>query len=511
MSSPYEDDTFTEATDSQTQVSVEKEGRKEDDLDRDDSLSGTHTSDSHEHWSENVSQSPDKTSSTSENDRHLQVYSVSSIGESSSRSSLSSSGRIVEKWSHSSTTVGTTYSQDVSTELPEDLAVDGDGSYSEDFITTSATSVTEEDVRSDRSSVESASVKEELEDESSDHHGDGYHGYSSDEFESSGGQSSATESLSAIKESEAMSNFLHRACQVVKQNNTALLDTEALASSSVQQQAAKLDEEDIEVTPELLEFCSRKLKLLKEKAKPDAKGTEGSHQGKQDTVKHTKGKIHRSHKTRSSTASQTKRCMRKEEVILEGAKTDRRRHKRKQKLPEGRECRLSGVHKAVVKIAPPQDTNNVHSSTDLVGETSKMSNIHPSESREHWWESDSTETHSSAPQGLVDRVRVDTMMLDMKRGAKAKVHNPSTCRSCVKRQGALLQEEFLKRSRANVERKMIDAKVEEHLITHDSLTLIGEIARTLPRPTDDPNDVWERLMKGSVTLKEDKNNRGDVS
>eukprot|EP00058_Branchiostoma_floridae_P017028 XP_002602516.1 hypothetical protein BRAFLDRAFT_93823 [Branchiostoma floridae] len=461
---------------------------------------------SQEHWSENVTQSPDRTPSTSENDRHLQVYSVSSIGESSSRSLLSSSGRIVEKWSHSSTTAGTTHSQDISTELPEESAVDGDGSYSEDFITTSATSVTEENVRSDRSSTES--VKEELEDEASDHHGGGYHGYSSDEFESSGGQSSATESLSAIKESEAMSNFLHRACQVVKQNNTALLDTEALASSSAQQQAAKLDEEDIEVTPELLEFCSRKLQLLKEKAGPDAKGTEGSHQGKQDTVKHTKGKIHRSHKPSSRSASQAKRHMRKEEGIQEGTKTDRRRCKRKQKLPEERECSKPGVHKAVVEIAPPQD--DVNSSVDLVGETCKSS-IDPLENRKHCWESDSTETHSSVPQGLVDRVRVETMMLDMKRGAKAKVHNPSTCRSCVKRKGALLQEEFLKRSRANVERKMIDTKVEQHLITHDSLTLIGEIARTLPRPTDDPNDVWERLMKGNVTLKEDKNNRGNVS
>ncbi|XP_035698227.1 uncharacterized protein LOC118431232 [Branchiostoma floridae] len=506
MSSPYEDDTFTEATDSQTQASVEKEGRKKDDLDHDDSLSRTHTSESQEHWSENVTQSPDRTSSTSENDRHLQVYSVSSIGESSSRSSLSSSGRIVEKWSHSSTTAGTTHSQDISSELPEESAVDRDGSYSEDFITTSATSVTEEDVRSDRSSTDSASVKEELEDEASDHHGDGYHGYSSDEFESSGGQSSATESLSAIKESEAMSNFLHRACQVVKQNNTALLDTEALASSSAQQQAAKLDEEDIEVTPgELLQFCSRKQQLLKEKAGPDAKRTERTHQRKQDTVKHTKGKIHRSHKPSSRSASQAKRCMRKEEGIQEGAKTDRRRHKRKQKLHEERECSKPGVHKAVVEIAPPQD--NVNSSVDLVTKTYKMSSIDPSEKRDHWWEADSAEADSSVPQGLVDRVRLDTMMLDMKRGAKAKVHNPSTCRSCVKRKGALLQEEFLKRSSANVERKMIDAKVEQHLITHDSLTLIGEIARTLPRPTDDPNDVWERLMKGSVTLKEDKNNR----
>ncbi|XP_066298004.1 uncharacterized protein C8orf48 homolog [Branchiostoma lanceolatum] len=499
MSSPYEDDTFTEASDTQTQASVEIEARKEADHDHDDSLSGTRTSDSQEHWSEDVSGSPDRTSSTSENNRHLQVYSVSSIGESSSRSSLSSSGRIVEKWSHSSTT-GTTYSQ----ELPEDSAADRDASYSEDFITTSATSVTEEDVRSDRSSVESVSVKEELEDETSHHHGDSYHGYSSDDFESSGVQSSATESLLAENESEAMSNFLHRACQVVKQNSSALLDTEVLASSPAQHEAGKPDEEDIRVTPELLDFCSRKLQLLKERAKQDAEGIERSHQRKQDTVKSTTGKMHRKHKPSSHSSSQEKRRTRKEEDNVRRAETSRG-HKKKQKLPEDMGGSLAVVCKAVVETSPPQD--NLNNSIDLVGETSRD----PLEKKEHRRDADSPDADSSVPQGLVDRVRLDTMMLDMKRGAKAKVHNPSTCRSCVKRQGALLQEEFLKRSRANVERKMIDTKVEQHLITHDSLTLIGEIARTLPRPTDNPDDVWARLMKETVTKKGHKDDSNNVS
>ncbi|KAI8508964.1 hypothetical protein Bbelb_128120 [Branchiostoma belcheri] len=489
MSSPYEDDTFTEASDSQTEASVGEGRRKEADLDHDDSLSRTHTSESQEHWSEDVSQSPDRTSLTSENSGHLQVYSVSSIGERASRSSLSSSGRIVERWSHSSTTTGASLSQDISTELTEDSAADRDASYSEDFITTSATSVTEEDVRSDRSSAESGSVKEELEDETSDHHGDGYHGYSSDDFESSG-------------ESEAMSNFLHRACQVVKQNSSALLDTEVMASSSTLHEAAKPDEEDIAVTPELLEFCSRKLQLLKERAMSDAKGTERSPRRKQDTVKSTADKTHRSHKPSSSSASKEKR---KEKDAVDRAKTSRR-HKKKRKLSEERGSSTSGVRKAVVEIVPPQ--NDLNSSLDLVGDIGKTLSIDLSKKNPP--SSDAQSTDSSVPRGLVDRIKLDTMMLDMKRGAKAKVHNPRTCRSCVKRQGALRQEEFVKKSRANVERKLIDAKVEQHLITHDSLTLIGEIARTLPRPTDDPNDVWARLMKGNTIQKDGENNR-DVS
>ncbi|XP_078658119.1 uncharacterized protein LOC144903625 [Branchiostoma floridae x Branchiostoma belcheri] len=502
MSSPYEDDTFTEASDSQTEASVGEGRRKEADLDHDDSLSRTHTSESQERWSEDVSQSSDRTSLTSENGGHLQVYSVSSIGESESRSSLSSSGRIVERWSHSSTTTGDSLSQDISTELTEDSAADRDASYSEDFITTSATSVAEEDVRSDRSSVESGSVKEELEDETSDHHGDGYHGYSSDDFESSGGQSSATESVSAEKESEAMSNFLHRACQVVKQNSSALLDTEVMASSSTLHKAAKPGEEDIKVTPELLEFCSRKLQLLKERAESDAKRTERSPQRKQETAKPTADKTHRSHKPSSSSASKEKR---KEKDSVDRAKTSRR-HKKKSKLPEERGSSMSGVRKAVVEIAPPQ--NDLNSSVDLVGETGKTLSI--ALSKKNPPSADAQSTDSSVPRGLVDRIKLDTMMLDMKRGAKAKVHNPRTCRSCVKRQGALQQQEFVKKSRANVERKLIDAKVENHLINHNSLTLIGEIARTLPRPTDDPNDVWARLMKGNTMQKDGENSR-DVS
>ena len=74
-------------------------------------------------------------------------------------------------------------------------------------------------------------------------------------------------------------------------------------------------------------------------------------------------------------------------------------------------------------------------------------------------------------------------------------HDPQKCRSCVKQHAKMMKSEFLKYHTANLTKDLTDQKIDEHLLKYNPVSLIGNIAAGLPRPTESPSKIWEALLK----------------
>ncbi|KAM5264322.1 uncharacterized protein C8orf48 homolog [Ctenodactylus gundi] len=103
--------------------------------------------------------------------------------------------------------------------------------------------------------------------------------------------------------------------------------------------------------------------------------------------------------------------------------------------------------------------------------------------------------NSSVPDELLSRIYFENMRATLKQMAAAKQHISSQCSDCNRKRAELAQSAFLKQKKTLLESGLLQEKIDEYLHTTDFLTHIREAHLGLPRLSDDPRIIWERLKK----------------
>ncbi|KAK2509527.1 hypothetical protein MC885_021115 [Smutsia gigantea] len=102
----------------------------------------------------------------------------------------------------------------------------------------------------------------------------------------------------------------------------------------------------------------------------------------------------------------------------------------------------------------------------------------------------------SVPDELFNRIYFKNMRTT-KLAATVKQHISSRCPSCNRKRAELAQSAFLTQKKTLLETFLLQKKIDEHLHTKDFLTFIGEAYQGLPRLSDDPRIIWERMKEKS--------------
>ncbi|XP_026978525.1 uncharacterized protein C8orf48 homolog [Sagmatias obliquidens] len=103
----------------------------------------------------------------------------------------------------------------------------------------------------------------------------------------------------------------------------------------------------------------------------------------------------------------------------------------------------------------------------------------------------------TVPDELLNRIYFKNMRTTPNEVVTAKQHISSRCPNCNRKRAELAQSAFLKQKKTLLESLLLQEKIDEDLHMKDFLTLIGEIHQSLPRLSDDPRIIWERLKEKS--------------
>uniref|UniRef100_A0A8C8RP85 Chromosome 8 open reading frame 48 n=1 Tax=Pelusios castaneus TaxID=367368 RepID=A0A8C8RP85_9SAUR len=135
--------------------------------------------------------------------------------------------------------------------------------------------------------------------------------------------------------------------------------------------------------------------------------------------------------------------------------------------------------------------NQIHDQLNV-----KQSNSHKYKVLQHGFTSRKPVTggvNCTIPDQLVNRIYLKNISETMKQVTETKVHQPSECPDCKKKGTELAKISFLRRKKTLVEEALLQDKLEQQIYVKDSLTLIGEIHESLPKLSEDPSTIWQRL------------------
>uniref|UniRef100_A0A452GWN2 Uncharacterized protein n=1 Tax=Gopherus agassizii TaxID=38772 RepID=A0A452GWN2_9SAUR len=127
---------------------------------------------------------------------------------------------------------------------------------------------------------------------------------------------------------------------------------------------------------------------------------------------------------------------------------------------------------------------------------SKQSNSSKHKDLQHGFTSEKPVTgdlNCTIPDQLVNRIHLKNISETMKQVKETKLHQPSQCHDCKKKWTELAKITFLRQKKTLVENALFQDKLEEQIYVKDSLTLIGEIHKNLPKLSEDPRIIWQRL------------------
>ncbi|XP_025065600.1 uncharacterized protein C8orf48 homolog isoform X3 [Alligator sinensis] len=97
------------------------------------------------------------------------------------------------------------------------------------------------------------------------------------------------------------------------------------------------------------------------------------------------------------------------------------------------------------------------------------------------------------PDQLVNRIHLKNIRETVKQVTETKVHQTSQCPDCQKKKAELAKVTFLRQRKTLMEGCLLQEKLEEQIYTKDLLTLIGEIHKSLPKLSEDPKNIWQKL------------------
>ncbi|XP_074133094.1 uncharacterized protein C8orf48 homolog [Sminthopsis crassicaudata] len=103
------------------------------------------------------------------------------------------------------------------------------------------------------------------------------------------------------------------------------------------------------------------------------------------------------------------------------------------------------------------------------------------------------------PRQLINRISQQNLRAAPSQVSAVKKHNYSRCPECTKKRGELSQLTFVRQKKTFLESALLKEKMDEYRHTKDFLSFVGEIHKSLPRLSDDPETIWKRLnARGQV-------------
>ncbi|XP_064015388.1 uncharacterized protein C8orf48 homolog isoform X2 [Pogoniulus pusillus] len=97
------------------------------------------------------------------------------------------------------------------------------------------------------------------------------------------------------------------------------------------------------------------------------------------------------------------------------------------------------------------------------------------------------------PDQLMSRIHLENIRETVKQVTEAEIHQSSVCPDCQKKEAELAEIAFLRRKKVLMENALIKDKLEEQTYSRNLITLLGEALRNLPKPSEDPRNLWQRL------------------
>ncbi|ETE60762.1 putative protein C8orf48, partial [Ophiophagus hannah] len=76
-----------------------------------------------------------------------------------------------------------------------------------------------------------------------------------------------------------------------------------------------------------------------------------------------------------------------------------------------------------------------------------------------------------------------------------RLHLKSLKEMMKKKRAEFAKDEFLRQKKTILDNVLLQEKLEDYVYTKDSLTLIGEIHKNLPKLSEDPSSIWQELNK----------------
>ncbi|XP_036425109.1 uncharacterized protein C8orf48-like [Colossoma macropomum] len=100
----------------------------------------------------------------------------------------------------------------------------------------------------------------------------------------------------------------------------------------------------------------------------------------------------------------------------------------------------------------------------------------------------------SVPVRFIFTLKLKTFREEMKKGAEQDFHEPSRCRACLAEQADLAMNYFIRKKKNQLQAQLLEERIQSHLYNKDTGCLLGEILKDLPKPSDDPSEIWQRLL-----------------
>ncbi|KAK3580038.1 hypothetical protein CHS0354_037625 [Potamilus streckersoni] len=102
---------------------------------------------------------------------------------------------------------------------------------------------------------------------------------------------------------------------------------------------------------------------------------------------------------------------------------------------------------------------------------------------------------------IIERLKLKKIIMCMKNANKIDVHDPGTCKECRAQKEIVDQKEakklFVDSRTQQLQTQVMDEKVEQHFLKMNSVSMIADLATMLPKLTDDPQIIQDKLY---VTL-----------
>ncbi|KAG7464892.1 hypothetical protein MATL_G00170430 [Megalops atlanticus] len=104
------------------------------------------------------------------------------------------------------------------------------------------------------------------------------------------------------------------------------------------------------------------------------------------------------------------------------------------------------------------------------------------------------------PRHFISMLRLKSFTEEMKQAVMTELHQPSRCTLCQDKLAELAQDAFIRKKRTQLQSWLLQDKLNSHLCNKDSICLVGEALRDIPKTSDDPSKIWQALLaKGPWT------------
>ncbi|CAG2206513.1 unnamed protein product [Mytilus edulis] len=106
---------------------------------------------------------------------------------------------------------------------------------------------------------------------------------------------------------------------------------------------------------------------------------------------------------------------------------------------------------------------------------------------------------------IVEKLKIKNLITKMKNVAKCELHDPKRCIECREYEkeldGEAAKRHFIRIKKSQIQKDITENQLEKHIIRMNPINLIGELAKSLPRPTADPAEITEQMNQGLMLSK----------